>query len=222
MDYEKAYKNALKNAQEGKPIEEIFPQLKKNKDEIMSEAAIQLIDGCGYLYAIIDGLNINKDDVIEWLKKQCGEKSIEKQDYSGLSDFERAIHRGFLCAGVENVSRVIIKETAQDALSQLQKSVEWSEEDEKMRNQAIKLLDRFGGDRNSGAYTFLEKDCWNAADWLKSIKDRVQPQSKHEWSEEDEMQLDAAIHLVDSTGHIATMNWLKSLKPQPHWKPSEE
>lgn len=32
------------------------------------------------------------------------------------------------------------------------------------------------------------------------------------WSKEDEMQLDAAIHLVSSTGHIETMNWLKALK----------
>jgi hypothetical protein len=40
------------------------------------------------------------------------------------------------------------------------------------------------------------------------------------------MQLDAAIHLVSSTGHDATANWLRALKnrvpPQSTWKPSDE
>lgn len=43
-------------------------------------------------------------------------KPGEEQDYSGLSDLERAIHRGFLCAGVENVHVAIIKETAKEVL----------------------------------------------------------------------------------------------------------
>lgn len=44
------------------------------------------------------------------------EKNDNVQDYSGLSDLERAIHRGFLCAGVENVPRGIIEDTAKEAL----------------------------------------------------------------------------------------------------------
>ena len=96
-------------------------------------------------------------------------KPAEKQDYSGLTDFERAIHRGFLCAGVENVPVTIIKETAQDCLVHL--PAEWSEEDEYCKQQLIAF-------------------CENC------------------------MQQDAnAIRCAD---------WLKSLRPQPHWKPSEE
>ena len=59
----------------------------------------------------------------------------KKQDYSGLSDFERAIHRGFLCAGVENVPVNIIKETAQECLAQL-KPAEWSEDYDEENLQA--------------------------------------------------------------------------------------
>jgi len=40
----------------------------------------------------------------------------KKEDYSGLTDLERAIHRGFLAAGVENVSRGIIEDTAKEVL----------------------------------------------------------------------------------------------------------
>lgn len=68
--------------------------------------------------------------------KECGwyvtdEKPAERQDYSGLNDLEGAIHRGFLSAGVENVPATIIKETAQECLSHIDKPTEWGEEDEK-------------------------------------------------------------------------------------------
>lgn len=52
-----------------------------------------------------------------------GEKIDNVQDYSGLSDLERAIHRGFLCAGVENVPVAIIKETAKECLELAKKEL---------------------------------------------------------------------------------------------------
>jgi len=67
------------------------------------------------------------------------QKPVEKQDYSGLTDFERAIHRGFLFAGVENVPVTIIKETAQECMAKI-KPVEWSEEDERKIRQMVALL----------------------------------------------------------------------------------
>lgn len=51
------------------------------------------------------------------------EKTDNVQDYSGLSDLERAIHRGFLCAGVENVPVAIIKETAKECLELAKKEL---------------------------------------------------------------------------------------------------
>jgi hypothetical protein len=74
--------------------------------------------------------------------------------------------------------------------------------------------------------------------WLKSLKDRVQ--SKQEWSEEDEEILASIEQLMSDTEsengwncvylsdndkevHYSTIrNWLKSLRPQNTWKPSEE
>jgi len=55
-------------------------------------------------------------------------KSAEKQDYTDLNDLERAIHRGFLSAGVENVPVTIIKETTQDCLAHINKPAEWSKD----------------------------------------------------------------------------------------------
>ena len=68
--------------------------------------------------------------------------------------------------------------------------------------------------------------------WLKSLKDRVQPQPKQEWSEEDDVmkqnchQMLALLRpnsselikdTVDNCHH-----WLKSLKDRYTWKPSNE
>ena len=70
--------------------------------------------------------------------------------------------------------------------------------------------------------------------WLKSIKDRVQPKIKQEWSEEEGKNLSQIILLLDQLNHIegfkgikisndipSLINWLKSIKPN-HWKPSEQ
>ena len=77
---------------------------------------------------------------------------------------------------------------------------------------------------------------WYAERWLKSIKDRVKPQPKQEWSEEDKKKQNAIIGILDFQANKAPdrccatdgflldelIDWLKSLKPQKHWKPSEE
>ena len=65
-------------------------------------------------------------------------------------------------------------------------------------------------------------------DWLESLKNRVQP--KQEWSKEDEeMWLDAIkyLELFDAQGihgdkAVPCINWLKSLRSQKQWKPSDE
>ena len=68
-------------------------------------------------------------------------------------------------------------------------------------------------------------------DWLKSLKGRVQPQSKQEWSEEDNKRIERIYDFLwkHKRGFSAIIwqieedaNWLKSLKPHNTWKPSEE
>lgn len=75
-------------------------------------------------------------------------------------------------------------------------------------------------------------------EWLKSLKDRVQPQPKQEWSEEDEYLLDETIKHLESLIRITEkqgsayfdeiqyyqrdIDWLKSLRTQSQWRPSDE
>jgi len=96
----------------------------------------------------------------------------------------------------------------------------WSEEDERMIDTIISDLERHGGKENS---------CYSAEiNYLKSIKDRVQPQPKQEWSKEDETMLEYALDMIEWYGgknadkSRLVSDWLKSLRPQKQWKPTEE
>lgn len=101
----------------------------------------------------------------------------------------------------------------------IEKPVEWSEEDERWLDNAIVSCEQCGNT--------------DTADWLKSLKDRVLPQPKQEWSEEDNKMISMVItdlnlaHDVVRKGVVEKerkkeIEWLKSLRPQKHWKPSEE
>lgn len=116
------------------------------------------------------------------------------------------------------------------------KSVMWSKEDETTRSNCIYLLEK--------ARKYFEKDedlindkKWivKCTDWLKSLEDRVFPQPRQEWTEEDEVcYISIMKHLKYSitNGKPETYtngrltDWIekraKFLRPQNHWKPSKE
>ena len=110
-----------------------------------------------------------------------------------------------------------------------EKPTTWSEEDLRIINNIILVLSN--------------QECWDAAYgrkenlyqkeiyWLKSLKDRVQPQPKQEWSEEDENRINRLIAYFEdkesftAEDDVVYANWLKSLKSKSktsQWKPSYE
>lgn len=123
------------------------------------------------LHQLFENGTITMADYLYLTTNRREQKPAEKQDYSGLNDLERAIHRGFLSAGVENVPVTIIKETAKGCLAQM-KPAEWSEEDDWKRKELIQYLEEKGDYRT----------VWMT--WLKSLLERLNLQSKEEWSEE--------------------------------------
>ena len=112
-----------------------------------------------------------------------------------------------------------------DAINE-QKPAEWSEEDEKKFSDILAILR--GGENCYYNNPIL-------IDWLKSLKGRVQPQPKQEWSEEDKQAIEDAETWLDtlcdylkdcSSECILTVknviSKLKSIRPQNTWKPSDE
>lgn len=101
-------------------------------------------------------------------------------------------------------------------LKKIEQKPAWSEEDEMRFNNIFTLLEELPLSQN----------------WLKSLKDRVQPQPRQEWSEEDEnikesiitgleMLKDGASDKSLTALYNKKIEWLKSIRPQSQWKPSE-
>ena len=108
---------------------------------------------------------------------------------------------------------------------------EWNKGDMEMLNAAISFVEL-------SSFSTIGKGKNNTVAWLKSLKSRVLPQLKHEWSKEDEKMISRIRSIiekyafsqsaVDVNGdlcekiYIDMDNWLKSLKQEIGWKPSDE
>ena len=197
-DYEKEYKEALERAKKYRLKEDliitqdIFPELKESDDERIKKEIIS---------AIKEDWPGHKD-WIAWLESQ-GEKPADKVEPK-IIDWSKHIK-------YKPNSPSIIKENPA-----------WSEEDERNSYNLLYFL-------NSNRITADDRE--DSIQWLKSLKDRILPQPKQEWSEEDKRCLTKAIRACEqmsdgvydySQGYIDAINWLKSLRPQKQWKPSEE
>ena len=112
-----------------------------------------------------------------------------------------------------------------------QKPAEWSDEDKSFYDSIMCEVIK------EGMHPTPEQ-----ANWFKLLPERFNPQSKQEWSEEDEKIAKEIEEELWYPGDFPDypskeenelyddcqrrLNWfkdkLKSLRPQPHWKPSEE
>lgn len=96
----------------------------------------------------------------------------------------------------------------------------WSEEDDELLDEVDYILTCirnmvYNKELKSENISKLPKDYDILIDRLKSLKDRVQPQPKQEWSEEGTRLLDNCISLIeDIPGTEEEQNWLKPLRPQ--------
>ena len=109
----------------------------------------------------------------------------------------------------------------------VQPKQEWSEEDKYMYDILCGTIENTDINENT-KYKLIS--------WLKSLKDRVGCEAicttTKEWSEEDEQHIDSLLKRLDSLcknkfertrfAISEDRDWLKSLRPQNRWKPSEE
>ena len=177
-----------KNPKYGQHIEE--------KPDTRDSDDLQLL---GFIHDLLNEIEwkddwaMSKEECLRLLSNYRPQKPAEKQDYSGLNDFERAIHRGFLCAGVENVPVNIIKETAQDCIAHL--SAEWSEEDKRKLNRIYEILGYAADDKSflTSKRIIGDKEAIELQDFLKSLR----PQPKQEWSVEDKLMIKCCLKALE-------------------------
>lgn len=192
-----------------KDFDEQLEQAYKNSDEVQYKR--------GYGKGYVDGMAAEK-------KKELEKQAAIKDGNSIDPHFGKHIITD--CGAKEKIQEKIIE------LSHKEDQV-WSEEDEKNLQGVIDEIQA----NKSSAPEYDLKTYDKFLSWLKSIKDRVQPQPKQVgWSEEDQdffgmlegyLEFDYDLSMNDKAN---TLDWLKSVKyriqPQPkqdsRWKWEED
>lgn len=194
------------------PITYMYPS-DASKDERLKMALLALLNSDSIKVA---GNKFTQRDLIDWVEQKPNIELIQRSWYmEGYHDREFGMEpRWIIKTGEGGPKHELNPKYGQ------QKPAEWSEEDNKMRLEAIRVLE-------SGCERYRkESGClpgWHKViNWLKSLR----PQQKPEWSEEDEeMWMDIKRHMIyGSFIPFDKIEWienrLKSLRPS--WKPSEE
>ena len=123
----------------------------------------------------------------------------------------------------------------QELIDTIQNKLVWSEEEKRNIELLVSLCkNEVSRLKEKGSISEEWYEIEEAEDWLKSLKDRVQPQSKQEWSEEDREKLSECCSIIKQwqdaqenyyfEQRFDYSNWLKSLKDrvQPKKELSEE
>lgn len=245
MDYEKEYKEALERAREYHKVDKdntlkiyakgtmeyLFPVLKESEDERIRKGIISNLDN---MIAYIEDSecspkekkfiinNIKKQKT--WLEKQGEQKSEKVSDYIELSEleklmlekqgeskFEQCIQEGDKIVTNEDGTHFNVSQL--ERVAKKEPNPAWSEEDISNINYLLNAL--------CGVIGLKQIQIDKLIKWLRSLKDRVQPQPKQEWSEEDERMHNASIracqYIIDNFENSTkdyedAIDWLNSLK----------
>lgn len=221
-----------------KMIESIFPELGESGEEKIRKAIIAHMN----LVKSVNGIDVS--DILAYLEKvKDFDKQLEEAyKNSDEVQYKRGYDKGYMdgywywggaieelekqaaikdgnsidphfgkhiitdCGAKEKIQEKIIELSHKEVTKKSEQDSKWSEDDEEMLNC---IIDDFGAGRT---YSMLQKS------WLKSIKDRIQPKPKQEWSEEDKEMKDLIDEIscqnddVDYETHVRIMRWLNELK----------
>ena len=243
---------------EQKPVDEVEPKFKVGDWVVRGNITAQILDVQEQYYVGIDTNGndftssrfLSDDKIHLWSIKDVKNGDILVDEDNNIGIYQGKVDdvdwHSYIYLGCDNYLRGsgyhIIKNTkpaTKEQRDQLEKAIAdadftfdfekkelkkvehnsvWSEEDEKLMRFVIGSLNANISDLNFK----------NIRIWLESLKDRVQPQPKQEWSEEDEQMMNSFLHKVEvcnlltNKENVWIINKLKSLKHQNTWKPSDE
>ena len=229
---EKANKMHSENCEACKAcIEELIPDLVESEDEKIRKW-------------IIDDITFNMNNeplhnseyrkkaekAIAWLEKQAEQKPVNwSEEDKGIIEevVSYLINYSNIVESKEDADRIeYLIDKIQDICPHQKQA--WSEEDEMFVHGLIRGL---AAKRDIHGHTTFSSDCIDITktiDWLKSLQDRVQPQPKQEWSDEDKVKINRIVAclenliVADNDILLKDIDWLKSLRPQKCLIPSEE
>jgi len=188
-------------------MENLFPELKESEDERIRR---EIID---FLRISANTFNADYDNWIAWLEKQ-GECHISHDDKIMIKQLTEYFTTGH---GLQNTNGTVV-EWLNDVKEKLEKQGEQKPATMSL-DEAIKHCKEKSCGNNACAleHKQLEK-------WLIELKE-LKEQKPAEWSEEDrEMRLKILRYLstrCNVNEYEEAEEWLKSLRPQKRWKPSD-
>ena len=241
-DFEKKYNDSLRVAENWlnnervtedtkKCIQCIFPELAESYDEKIRKTLIHIVKGACDKYGIkYRGDKITEEKLLAYLEKQ---KIVPVQ-----TEKERIYIRtlqGLISDFLRDHDGQANQEFYQECWDWLecrhidQQPAEWSLTDATFIEEIDETLFMAETGRNEVVKNQIEQE----RNWLKNLPKRFNLQPKQEWSEEDKRAIDRACVALRaySNGDIPEFlpsellgyaDRLQSLRPQPHWKPSEE
>lgn len=206
-------------------MENLFSELKESEGERIRKELIEFVKSRGGF----------KQEYIAWLEKQ-GKEIIPLKEIIlnvwELGNVWKGLTKGSISTEHGTQLDYILKHWTEGdnydkIISSKQKSA-WSEEDDRKIDELIALCK---GRKNLCSPTVpAYKRMDELKEWLKSLKDRVQP--KQRWDEEDNKIIEEIINDIECARAINyhapkecyefRENWLKSLIHQNRWKPSDE
>lgn len=187
-----------------KAIENQFPELKENENERIRKMIKNTLRDAAISERISE---TSYREMSDYLEKQKEQKPTESPE---------DIHNRGYVKGVEdaynnvNEAKVILKELAKKS----PKSAEWSEEDDQYLLVCKNALSKY-----------QRSDQWDASiisNWLENRLKSFRPQPKQEWNEATKKALDEISDYLKYRGMEDEADFIRHLRPQPHWKPSEE
>jgi len=225
-DYQKSLEKARELHKTSSPevrsaLEIVFTELVEDEDEKIRKKIIALFKG-----QIPSTSAEDNKKFVAWLEKQHEQKSTDKVEpkfkvgdiikpkcYNETHSI-KAIGERYYILDVD----IKIPFRDEDDWELVEQNPAWSEEDEEIHRKCICAM-------RASACGFPEEEKFveQVDNWLKSLKDRVQPQPKQEWSEEDDKFFEE-LHKEFSEGYedasieqlkdiySRQLQWLESIK----------
>lgn len=233
-------------------LESVFPELRENKDEIHRKWILEYLhDGLskadeqfkGQFKAAIVWLEKKEESNIDKLRKistpaEENWPEIQKQwEQEDSADEDEKVREELIqylrdYPHLPNGKYSRLDFFAWIERQKEQKPAGWTDADEKILKR---IIDRQTfiipvPEKGPVSVMFERREDTEAINWLKR-RVTSRPQQEQEWSEEDEKMRESAISFVQAVNSCRYIlgvdkhdvsNWLKSRRPQPQWKPSEE
>ena len=215
-------------------ILDIFPSLKESDEERIRKEIVNFINHKKAMGSVTPEESKRTGSWVAWVEKQGEQKPIEEvKPKFRVGDVIRL--KGYTAEyTIESISGECyhgkgwgLHISCDDDYELVKQNNAWSKEDENLFRCAIDAIKQESKVRTDGC---LDEEVGGMViDWLKSLKERVLPKPKQEWSEKDKCMLNNVIDTLkplSQTTHSgyainSMIDWLKSLKPQNTWKPSE-